>query len=197
MAERIKQYFLAWMLPSTYPTLCYKEIHVSVKIRAYSHWNFVSDSGLRVRHSTSVIATCCHISWIKVDAQCGKLATALSWQYLRRSTSDRWHRAWHRTRVHMRGRCARRAGPSATANTYNSPLICYYLGVSNNTYRLCLKLISLATGGNRTFGIHCTVHAPTPSSTLWQGKQVPLRAMQLRVWGALKSHQQRLPTMSG
>jgi len=25
--------FLAWMLPSTYPTLCYKEIHVSVKIK--------------------------------------------------------------------------------------------------------------------------------------------------------------------
>ena len=95
MAEQIKQYF--WRRCFRRPILhcVIRKFMYLWKLRAYSHWNFVSDSGLRVRHGTSVIATCCHISWTKVDAQCGKLATALSWQYLRRSTSDRWHRAWH------------------------------------------------------------------------------------------------------
>ena len=40
-------WFAAWRLPSTYPTLCYKEIWVSPKIMVLpSLWYFVPNSGL-------------------------------------------------------------------------------------------------------------------------------------------------------
>jgi len=56
LSKRINEssWFLARELHSTYPTLCYTEIHVPSKIRVTSLWNFAPNSGLRkFRHGIS------------------------------------------------------------------------------------------------------------------------------------------------
>jgi len=56
-------WFWVWELPSTYPTLCFKEIQVSSKNKGTSLWNFVPNSGLRkFRHSISIVETCYNLA---------------------------------------------------------------------------------------------------------------------------------------
>ena len=64
-------WFLARELHSTYLTLCYKEIHVPLKIRVLtSLWNFAPNSGLRkFRNGISIVEACYQLSSRKVDAQ--------------------------------------------------------------------------------------------------------------------------------
>ena len=62
-------WFLAWELPSTYPTLCYKEIQVSSKYGLFP-LELCSNSGLRkFRHGISIVEACYQLSWTKVDVQ--------------------------------------------------------------------------------------------------------------------------------
>ena len=71
MVERIGL-VLASVLLSTYPTLRFKEIQVSTKIRVglLPHWNFFINSGLRkFRNSISIVEACYQLSSRKVDAQ--------------------------------------------------------------------------------------------------------------------------------
>ena len=68
-------WFLARELHSTYPTLCYKEIHVSSKIRVLPSGIFAQNSGLRkFRHGISIVEACYKLSSRKVDAQ-----TVIDW----------------------------------------------------------------------------------------------------------------------
>ena len=72
LSKRINEssWFLAWELHSTYPTLCYTEIHVPSKIRVTSLWNFAPNSGLRkFRHGISIVEACYQLSSRKMDAQ--------------------------------------------------------------------------------------------------------------------------------
>jgi len=63
-------WFLARQLPSTYPTVCYKEIQVPSKIRVLPSGTFSPNSGLRkFRHSMSIVESCYQLSSRKVDAQ--------------------------------------------------------------------------------------------------------------------------------
>jgi len=63
--------FLARKLPSTYITLCFKEIQVPSKIRALPSGTLLQTrSGLKkFRHSISIVETCYRLSSKKVDAQ--------------------------------------------------------------------------------------------------------------------------------
>jgi len=63
--------FLAWELPSTYPTLCYKEFHVPSQITVLP-LELVSKLGSRdrkFRHCISIVEAYYQLSSRKVDAQ--------------------------------------------------------------------------------------------------------------------------------
>ena len=65
---------LAWKLLSTYPTLCYKDIPVSGKIKVGYFpllCNFVLNVRLqkKFRHNISIVETCYQLSSTKVDAR--------------------------------------------------------------------------------------------------------------------------------
>ena len=71
LLKRINEsdWFLAWELHSTYPTLCYKEIHIFSK-KGTALWNFAPNSRLRkFRHGISIVEACYQLSSRKVDAQ--------------------------------------------------------------------------------------------------------------------------------
>jgi len=63
-------WFLARELHSTYPTLCYKEIHVPLKIRVLPSGILLQTSGLRkFRNGISIVEGCYQLSSRKVEAQ--------------------------------------------------------------------------------------------------------------------------------
>jgi len=66
-------WFLARELPSTYPTLCHKEIQVPSKIMVLPNFPlelFFINSGLKkFRHSISIVEACYQLFSRKVDAQ--------------------------------------------------------------------------------------------------------------------------------
>ena len=63
--------FFHFLVLSTYPTQCYKEIRVHPKmgvVPCSSFWNFASNSGLRkFRHGISIVKACYQLSWTKVS----------------------------------------------------------------------------------------------------------------------------------
>jgi len=86
-AERIWLVFLAWKLPSTYPTLCCKEIQVPSTIIVLRTGTFAPNSRLRkVRHGISTVEACYQLTARKVDAQSVMINWAVVGQ-LRRSTA--------------------------------------------------------------------------------------------------------------
>jgi len=56
-------WFLAWGLLSTCPTLCFKEIQISSKIRVLFSGTLLQTRGI------SIVEACCQLSARKVDAQ--------------------------------------------------------------------------------------------------------------------------------
>ena len=72
--ERI-ELVLAWELPSTYPTLCYKEIQISSKIRVLPSRTFLQSLDFEnFRHSTSTVEACYQLSSRKADVH-----SAINW----------------------------------------------------------------------------------------------------------------------
>ena len=79
--------FVAWKLPSTYPTLCCKEIQVPSTIIVLRTGTFAPNSGLRkVRHGISTVEACYQLTARKVDAQSVMINWAVVGQ-LRRLTA--------------------------------------------------------------------------------------------------------------
>jgi len=58
-------WFLAWRLPSIYPTLCCPKISVSPKIKNLSLWNFATNRGKSIALSTKlvVVVVDCRVCW--------------------------------------------------------------------------------------------------------------------------------------
>jgi len=92
LSKRLNEsgWFLAWELPSTYPTFYCKEIQVSSKIRVLPTGTFAPNSGIRkVRHRISIVEACYQLTSRKVDAQ-----SVINWAVvgqLRRSTARVYH----------------------------------------------------------------------------------------------------------
>jgi len=117
LSKRLNEssWFLAGELRSTYPTLCYKDIHVASKISVLP---LLQTLDLKFRHGISIVEACYPLSSRKVDAHSvinWAVVGQLSRQYLRAPTLDHCSLS-HRSSGAVYSTILSR-GPLATADT--------------------------------------------------------------------------------